>query len=483
MANKKANGSVSSDIRAAMSAAMKQPDISEEIIRRATQDPVLEQNILGACLQDPDCLDAAVQIIEPGDFTMRRHIEVWGALQRLSSEGFGADVNTVSSELSESKTLDSIGGTLAIQMLTEGVQPIGFDIDTYAKMLRRKTIARRLVEFGMKMGSMVAASDSTLVERAEAALSRIAEMQISESEALDLEGTVEALPGKFDEFIGDVRQPIVPFPWQTTAAYIDGMRNGELIILAGRPGTGKSIAGAQIASFATKKWKSDGLPGGVLYCSLEMTREALFRRLLCCETGIRGTDIKAGTVATIEREKASQWRISMQNLPLFIVDKNVRSVAAIKRMRRRKMAEAGVPIRMIVIDHMHLMSGRQRSYQSQVTKFTEISGDLKQLAKEEGVPILALAQLSRANEQREDKRPQLSDLRESGSLEQDSDVVLMLHSPEMYNKTEDKKGLRNSVEVHIKKQRDGSTGTMKLQIERNIYRMSDLPEGSRDIAD
>jgi replicative DNA helicase len=280
-----------------------------------------------------------------------------------------------------------------------------------------------------------------------------------------------------------------------------GLQRSDLIIVAGRPGMGKTALGTNIAFNVAKSWKgahrTDGhyetTDGGVVgFFSLEMSAEQLGTRVLSEVTGISSSRIRRGDIKQLDFEKLVDETAQIQNLPLLIDDTGGLSVAQLAARARRLKRQRGLDL--LIIDYLQLLQGStKRSSENRVQEITEITTKLKALAKELNVPIVALSQLSRQVESRDDKRPQLSDLRESGSIEQDADVVLFVYRDEYYLTTKEPRAgsdehakwqqqmaeVHGKAEVIIGKQRHGPTGTVKLQFDAEVTRFSDLVHDER----
>lgn len=468
----------SAEIKAALAAVRRSQETSEESIRQATKDPILERAILGACLLDPDVMEIAAGAIATDDFTHPAHVETWYAMRKLWEEGIAVDITTASSQMADAGMLTPNGGMEALQAYTTGVTPIGFDIDSYVKVLRQKTVARQLVELGMRMGSMVRGNSSSLIERVEAAIMGISKRADNDTSDLNFEESIAELSGGMQEFLGKTSPPILLTPHRELNQKLRPMREGELIIIGGRPGSGKSIIGVEIAfcNALPEPWVLERIkkPARTIYVSLEMSKDTIWSRIVCDVLGIPNYDLQDGNVNSTQAAAIEALRVQLNTAPLTVTTK-ARTVAKLRSMILRRNAASESPVRLVVIDHIQLMRGRLKGYVNKTIELTEISGDLKELSMSLKCTIIALSQLSRAGTQREDKRPVISDFRESGSLEQDGDTAAIIHRPELLDT--DNPSLRNKVEFYVLKQRSGQTGVAKLAFDGQYYRLRD-PEQS-----
>jgi replicative DNA helicase len=422
-----------------------------------------ERSILGAVLLDNQQFERAHILLNHSAFYSPRHQKIYRAFEHLYELSTAMDVVTLRQELERAGCLEEIGGPAYLAELLEGV-PRSANIEHYARIVREKSILRELIRCSQGILDNAlrgARSADEILDGAEKAIFQVAEQRMR-SGFVPLSVTAEESLQAIEELTK--RQQMITgvatgFPEldEKTA----GLQPGDLIILAARPAMGKTSLALNIASHAALM---HGKTVGVF--SLEMSHQQLFFRLLCGEGQVNAHHLRTGRVGAEEWQRIIQVYGKLSQAPVYIDDTPGVGVLEMRAKSRRLKRERGLDL--LIVDYLQLMRGRGR-VESRQQEISEISRSLKELAKELNVPLVALSQLSRAPEQRTgDRRPQLSDLRESGAIEQDADVVLFLFREEVYRK--DDPELRGKAELILGKQRNGPTGVISLNFIRDYTR-------------
>jgi replicative DNA helicase len=430
-------------------------DIDTSLHRLPPQNLEAEQSILGGILLDNHALDSVLEILIHKDFYNESHRKIFATIVELSDRNEPIDLITLSNILKDKKQLDQVGGMAYLASLVDNV-PSAANIAYYAKIVKEKSILRHLIgtatEILTKSYDTGAAVDEVLDE-AEHAIFEIAENKIRPAFSpikdiiKDSFKTIEKLFERKDLITG------VPTGFAKIDDLTSGLQKSELIIVAGRPSMGKTAFALNIAQHAAME---AGIHVAIF--SLEMSKEQLAMRMLSSEARVDSQRLRKGFLGETDWPKLTTAAGRLSEAPLFIDDTPAITVLEMKAKSRRLKADSGLGL--IILDYLQLM--RSGSYKdSREQEISEISRSLKALAKELNVPIVALSQLNRKVEDRTNRRPQMADLRESGAIEQDADVIAFIYRDEVYNKSEDnpEKGL---AEVIIGKQRNGPTGMAKL---------------------
>ncbi len=440
-------------------------------------NPEAEQSVLGAILVRPDVLDRLADLIAAEDFYREAHGRIYQAMLDLYGKGEPVDLVTVSALLKERGHLEGIGGPVFLAALSEQV---GFatNAESYANLVRDKAVLRRLLDCTQEIASACLAPVEDVAEfldEAEHKIFQVAEAKVRPgfsplSALVDTEiATLEAIWGRKDGSLTGVTSGFTDLD-----NYTAGFQASDLIILAARPSMGKTALALNIAFNAAYGRRRGGgqsvPPVPVAFFSLEMSKEQLVRRLLSSEGRVDASRIRRAAFLTGEEwTKLQEAAGLLLDCPIFIDDTPAATVLDIRAKSRRLKADGKLGL--IIIDYLQLMQGRHDA-PSREQQISEISRSLKALSKELAVPVLALSQLSREPEKRERKRPQLSDLRESGAIEQDADVVMFIYRDEVYRQdSPENKGI---AEVIIGKQRNGPIGTVKMHFEAKFTRFDDL---------
>ena len=409
-----------------------------------------EKSVLGSIILDKEALFEVLEILSPVDFYSEMHRHTYRAVVALYRKGESVDMLTVSEELKKRNTLEMAGGRSYIAQLSSMV-PSTANAAQYAKIVSEKALLRSLINASseiMEQAYQATMEPEEVLDQAEQAVFKIAQTR----QKRDFEALKEILYANLNR-IDEVAKMEGGLTGLTTGfvsldKYTSGLQKSDLIIVAARPSMGKTAFALNIAQQAALKGDTS-----VLIFSLEMSKEQLGQRLLSMEAKVEMQKLKTGNLERADWDQIYEAIDKLSTAKIYIDDTPGISVLEIKNKSRRLKAEKGLDL--IVIDYLQLMSieGRVESRQQEISA---LSRYLKQLARELDCPVIVLSQLSRAPEQRSDHRPVLSDLRESGSIEQDADIVMFLYRDEYYNPETDKP---NICEINIAKHRSGPTGT------------------------
>lgn len=412
-----------------------------------------EQSVLGAILLDREAVYAAMKLLRPEDFYRESHRLIYESMLELNESGSPVDLITLSEHLRHKGALEKAGGVAYLASLAEMV-PTAANIDYYARIVEEKSLLRTLIQLSTRiagMGYEEGEEPEKLIAEAERMITELGGRRAATAFyairdiLLDTFAHLEFLYNNKGETTG------VPTSFSDLDRLCSGLQPSDLIILAGRPGMGKTALGVCIGYSAALK---HNIPVAIF--SLEMSKEQLVQRILCAEAKVDQHRLRTGELAEEDWRKLHETKGKLANAPIFIDDTPGITVRQVRAKARQLQAEKGLGL--IVIDYLQLMQGSRRAENRQ-QEISEISRSLKGLAKELNVPVLALAQLSRSVEQRDKKRPIMSDLRESGSLEQDADLVMFIYRDDYYNRDSDKKGI---AEIIIAKHRNGPVGFVEL---------------------
>jgi replicative DNA helicase len=421
-----------------------------------------ERSVLGGVLLDNRQIHKVQELLTHEAFYAERHRRIFRALEELSETGVALDLVTLRDALERAGALESCGGVAYLASLLDGTARSA-NVEHYAKIVKEKSILRELIRSAQQILSSamrpVGSADQVL-DDAEKAIFHVAEERLRAG-FLSMK-VVGERSIKIIEDLTHRREPItgIATGFLQLDEWTAGLQPSDLIVLAARPSMGKTALALNIASHAAMR---HGRTVGVF--SLEMSHQQLFQRMLCAEARVDAHRLRTGRIGKDEWQRIIKAFAELQETPMFIDDTPGVTVSEMRAKTRRLKLERGLDL--VIVDYLQLMRGRGR-YDSRQQEISDISRSLKEMAKELHVPIVALSQLSRAPEQRGtgDKRPQLSDLRESGAIEQDADVVLFLFREEVYKK--DDPDLKGKAELIIGKQRNGPTGTVDLHFVREF---------------
>lgn len=416
-------------------------------------DTIAEQAVLGSMLVDKDAVISAVEILKADDFYREDNKEIYAAMFELYSLGKHIDMITLNEQLVLRGTLEKVGGTEYIAMLIDNM-PTSSNIDSYVKIVEEKSIIRKLIKAAnniLKLGYAQTEEVDSLIEKAEKDIFDIMQNRNSKGYASMKEILVTTFDQIEEMFHNKNKVSGLETGFVDLDAKISGLNKSDLLIVAARPAMGKSAFVLNIASFVAMKLK---VPTMVF--SLEMSKEQMANRILCSESEVDSMKVRNADLTSEDWLRLGEASGKLSEMPLYIDDTPGLSSAELRAKCRKAKLEKNIGL--VIIDYLQLMESKNKS-PSRQQEISEISRSLKILAKELSVPVIALSQLSRATESRVDHRPMLSDLRESGAIEQDADIVMFLHREDYYNAETEKK---NIAEVIIAKNRSGSTGTVEL---------------------
>jgi len=434
-----------------------------EFERTPPQDVIAEQSVLGGMLLSKDAISEVVEILRERDFYRPAHELIYDAIIDLYSRGEPADPVTVSAELTKRGDLTRAGGAPYLHTLISSV-PTAANASYYAKIIRERAIMRRLVEAGTKivqLGYTVEGEVDDAVNAAQAEVYAVTERRAAE----DYIQLSELLPAAFDEIekiSSGVMGEGVKSGFKDLDVLTHGFHPGNMIVLAARPAVGKSTLGLDIARYASIH-KGDT---SVIF-SLEMSRSEITMRMLSAEARVPLNNIRSGSLTDEEWARMARRMGEISEAPMFIDDSPNLSLMEIRAKARRLKQRHN--LKLIVIDYLQLMTSGKR-VENRQQEVSEFSRQLKLLAKELNVPVIAISQLNRSPEQRSDKKPMLSDLRESGSIEQDADVVILLHRDDLY----DQQNRSGEADLIVAKHRNGPTRTITVSAQLHFARFTDM---------
>lgn len=427
-----------------------------------------EQNVLGSLLLEKDSIIKIADVLNPDDFYEPKHSLVYEAVLELFQKRTAIDVVTVANNLKDKKQIDQIGGNLYLAELVDSVVTTAHIIE-YAIIIKQKSTLRKLIKAGneiIALGHQEDADTEEILESAEKSL-----FNVSQTFLRDRFVHVKEILTQTFEKISDLHDPEgakkylgISSGFTGLDRILSGFQNSDLVIIAARPSMGKTAFALNAAQNAAKAGKTIGL------MSLEMSKEQLVERMFCNLLQVDSWKMKTGQLTEDDFGRIGEVMDELNNYKLFIDDSLTGSIPELRAKTRRLQMEHGLD--MLIIDYLQLMSSATSSYGgNRVQEISEISRALKALARELHIPIIALSQLSRAVENRPSKIPQLSDLRESGAIEQDADVVLMMYREDYYEEDTDRKGI---TDLFIRKHRNGSTGRVELMFKKEQMRFYDI---------
>ena len=420
------------------------------------QDIEAEQAVIGSMLTDQEAVTAAVETLKPEDFYREDNKIIYTALLNLYNKAQAIDIITLKSELSAMGKLDAIGGLEYIAELPEKV-PTTSNVDRYIKIVEEKSMLRNLIKVAndiIDLGYGQTEEVEDILDEAEKKIFNVVQKKDQNTGFTPISDVLVESFTKLEELYNS-KQAItgIPTGFNDLDKKTAGLHGSELILVAARPAMGKSAFALNIGTYAATRAK---VPVAIF--NLEMSKDQLANRILCSEALVDSNHVRTGELSDDELAKLAEASGELSQAPIYICDTPGISVMEIRaRCRKLKMEKN---IGLIIIDYLQLIQCSAKNANNRVQEIAEISRSLKILAKELNVPVIALSQLSRAVESRDDHRPMLSDLRESGSIEQDADIVMFLYRDDYYNPEDSKK--KNIAEVIIAKQRAGETGTVEL---------------------
>lgn len=423
-----------------------------------------EQAVLGAILIEPSVLVTVLERIRPEDFYRQAHQRLLQVIIDLNEQGEPIDLVTLTSALSDRKLLDEVGGVSYLTELAESV-PTAANVDYYSRIVEEKSVLRRLIRTATEIAtSGYTGGDEVahVIDSAEKKILEISQRRIGKGFTPIREILMETFERIESLHYNKGKLTGIPSGYTDLDRMTSGFQKSDLIILAARPSMGKTAFSLNVAQNVAVR---AGVPVAIF--NLEMSAPQLVQRMLAAEGNIDAQVFRTGELAEEDWEKLTMAISSLSEAPIFIDDTPGVTVFEIRSKLRRLQAEHGLG--MVLIDYLQLIEGKGRDSRQQ--EISEISRSLKLLARELNVPVIALSQLSRAVEQRQDKRPMLSDLRESGSIEQDADIVSFLYRDDYYNEDSEKK---NIIEVILAKHRNGPVGKVELLFLKNYNKFLSL---------
>ncbi|MTD17460.1 replicative DNA helicase [Nakamurella sp. YIM 132087] len=451
----------------------REPGESRPFERQPPQDLAAEQSVLGGMLLSKDAIADVVETLTTADFYKPAHALVFDTILGLYAGGEPADVVTVAAELDRSGSLGRAGGSVYLHTLTSAV-PTAANASFYAQIVAEKAVLRRLVEAGTRIvqlgyggneGQVGGGEVDEIVDRAQAEIYEVTERRTTEDYVV-LEELLQPTMDEIDAIASRGGQSAgVPTGFADLDALTNGFHPGQMIIVAARPGVGKSTLALDIARNASVKHKM-----ATCIFSLEMSKTEITMRLLSAEAQIRLAHMRAGTMSEQDWQRIVRRMSEISDAPLFIDDSPNMTMMEIRAKARRLKQRND--LKMIVLDYLQLMTSGKK-VESRQQEVSEFSRQMKLLAKELEVPVIAISQLNRGPEQRTDKRPMLSDLRESGSLEQDADMVILVNRPDAWESDDPRAG---EADLIIAKHRNGPTTTISVAHQLHYSRFTDLAQ-------
>ena len=441
-----------------------QPGSSYE--RVPPQNVDAEMSVLGGMMLSKDAIADVIEILRSADFYRPAHASVYEVVIELFGRGVPADAVTVGAELKKKGELERIGGLPYLHTLVATV-PTAANAAYYARIVREQAQLRSLVEAGTRIVQLGYTTDGADVE----GLINLAQSEVfaisEQRQTTDYTTLEEIVPDLYEELERNANRDGgldgVPTGFSELDSKLNGLRAGQMIIIAARPGGGKSTLAMDICRSAAVHNNMASA-----YFSLEMNRTELSMRLLAAESKVFLDRMIKGELETRDWQAIARTLDKISQAPLIVDDSPNMTMGEIRAKSRRMKQQHG--IQLIVIDYLQLLTSGGKAVESRQQEVSEFSRSIKLLAKELEIPIVAVAQLNRDSERRNDRRPQVADLRESGSLEQDADVVLLIHRDDMFNKDSDRRGL---AEIIIGKQRSGPTGTLELEFQGQYARFAE----------
>ncbi|HLR08672.1 MAG TPA: replicative DNA helicase [Bacillota bacterium] len=431
-----------------------------------------EQAVLGAIFLEPEAFATASEILRPEDFYRASHQRIFETMLKLSDKGEPIDLVTVTTALSNEKKLDEAGGVSYLSDLAESV-PTAANISHYSKIVEEKALLRRLIRTATDIVTKSYTNEDDVDDVLNEAEKRILEVSHRQHTGafrsikdvlIEVYDNIEQLHQRDADVTG------IATGFRDLDQITSGFQRNDFIIIAARPSVGKTAFALNIAQNVAIN--SDEI---VAIFSLEMGAEQLVSRMLCAEGNIDAQRLRTGRLEEDDWSKLTMAMGSLSNAGIFIDDSPGIRVSEIRSKCRRLKQEHGLG--MIVIDYLQLIQGSGSSRENRQQEVSEISRSLKALAREMNVPLIALSQLSRSVESRQDKRPIMSDLRESGSIEQDADIVGFLYRDDYYDQESEK---QNIIEIIISKQRNGPVGTVELAFVKEYNKFVDLDHRYQD---
>ncbi|MCV7417413.1 replicative DNA helicase [Mycolicibacterium litorale] len=439
----------------------------EDFGRQPPHDAAAEQAVLGGMLLSKDAIADVLERLRPGDFYRPVHQNIYDAILDLYGRGEPADAVTVAAELDRRGLLRRIGGAPYLHTLISTV-PTAANAGFYAGIVSEKALLRRLVEAGTRVvqygyAGAEGADVAEVVDRAQAEIYDVVDRRSSEDFAV-LESLLQPTMDEIDAIAsqGGISRG-VPTGFTELDELTNGLHSGQMIVIAARPGMGKSTLGLDFMRSCSINHQ---LPSVIF--SLEMSKSEIVMRMLSAEAKIKLADMRSGRMSDDDWTRLARRMSEISEAPLYIDDSPNLTMMEIRAKARRLHQKAG--LRLIVIDYLQLMTSGKK-VESRQQEVSEFSRNMKLLAKELEVPVIAMSQLNRGPEQRTDKKPMLSDLRESGAIEQDADMVILLHRPDAFERDDPRGG---EADLIVAKHRNGPTKTITVAHQLHLSRFANM---------
>jgi len=432
-----------------------------------------EEAVIGAVLMNPESFLSVASFLRAEDFYILRNSYVWEAYQRLSSRDETIDYLTTQEELDNQGRLKEIGGPAYLTHLLNST-PTSIHAEVYGRLVERAATRRRLLLAADEIKGLALDEEKPIEEvtgQAESRLFKVTERNLHR-DLIPLNEAVSAYYDRIEYLMRNQNEPLgLPTGFKDLDEILAGLQKSDLLIFAGRPGVGKSSFMLSVALNAAR------IGGRIAIFTMEMGNEQIVQRLVAMDTGIDSQKLRTGRLEPQEWSKFVEATGRLSELHLFIDDTPAMSPIQMRNKCRRLVHEYGLDL--VIVDYLQLMNGGGGYENNRVQEVSYISRSLKEMARELNLPVFTAAQLSRAVEQRHDKRPLLSDLRESGSIEQDSDIVMFLYRDVIYNPDTE---FPNAAEIIISKHRNGPTGTIQLHFEKSLTKFSDARTQTIDLS-
>ncbi len=441
---------------------------NEGLIKIQPNDITAEQAVLGSMLVDKDAVVVSIETLKSDDFYREDNKEIYAAMYEIYNNGRHIDMITVKDELVLRGSLEKVGNLGYLSSLIDGV-PTTSNIENYVQIVEEKATVRNLIKAAndiLKMGYSGTEEVDSIIEQTEKKIFDVLQNRNTRGYASLKEVLITAFDNIEKLYQNKSKISGIESGFIDLDSKISGLNPSDLLIIAARPAMGKSAFVLNIASYVAMHMKTP-----VMVFSLEMSKEQLVNRILCSESEVDSMKLRNADLSSEDWLKLGEASSKLAEIPLYIDDTPGLSSAELRAKCRKAKLEKNVGL--VIIDYLQLMESKSKN-SSRQQEISEISRSLKILAKELSIPVIALSQLSRASEGRTDHRPMLSDLRESGAIEQDADIVMFLHREDYYNAETEKK---NIAEVIISKNRNGATGTVELAWLGQYTKFSNLYRG------
>lgn len=423
-----------------------------------------EEAVIGAILINPELWVDIASFLQQDDFFLLRHRWIWEAMQRISERNESLDYLTVSEELAQLGHLEEIDGSAALVRLINNT-PVSVHAEVYGRIVERASLRRRLLAAAESILGVARDEQQTIesvIEQSEDSIFQAIESR-ERRELVPIRAVIEAYYERIEFLIRHSDAPLgLPTGFRAIEQLLGGMQKSDLLVFAGRPGMGKTSFLLSVLLYVARSG------GRVAFFTMEMDKEQIVQRLASMETGISMQTLRLGQLSQHEQSLLLEAMNRLSELNIFIDDTPALNPLELRAKCRRMNYRTGIDL--IIVDYMQLMNAGGAYENNRVQEISYISRSMKELARDLNVPLLSAAQLSRAVEQRQDKRPQLRDLRESGSIEQDADIVMFLYRDEVYNEATEIPG---QADIIVAKHRNGPTGTVSLFFDKRITRFRD----------